>query len=199
MHVAILSREFRDGEAVSEYSKHVANRLVEEGHKVSIVAFEDGSSYSVKDKVNVERVKLHFEADNIYNWAMMLNNEIKAGVMNTLEENKVDLIHANDWATAPGGITLSKHFEIPLVMTIHSTENQRGFEGEHAGMISELEWKAGFEADKVLAPNEDVGNSLKFDLDIPEEKVEVIDPYSPDWSGRIVEIYSSLMKEVLAA
>lgn len=195
MNVAILSKNFSDGEDVSEYTKSVASYLTDKGHEACIVAFEDGSEYSVSGSVDVERVPLHFEADNIYNWAMMLNNEIKAGLNSMLDEKDVDVIHANDWATVPGGITLSNHLEVPLVVTIHSTENQRGFNGESSEMISEMEWKAGFEADKVFVTNHDTKNSLLFDLDVPEEKIEVIDPFADGWKQHLIEQYDALTGE----
>ncbi|WEL19165.1 glycosyltransferase family 4 protein [Candidatus Nanohalococcus occultus] len=195
MNVAILSQKLSDGEDISEYTKSIAMFLNGKGHEVSIVAFEDGSEYSLPEEIDVERVPLHFEADNLYNWAMMLNNEIKAGVNNLLDGKDVDIIHANDWATVPGGITLSNYLEIPLVVTVHSTENQRGFGGENSEMISEMEWKAGFEADKVLATNNDTRNSLLFDLDVPEEKIEVIDPFDEGWQHELVGQYSQLVEE----
>jgi glycogen synthase len=194
MKAVLLSREFSDGEGVSEYCKTIAESLVERGHQAGVVAFEDGSHYSVDDRVEVARVPLHFEGDNIFTWAMMLNNEIK-GVVNRCENvDEIDVIHANDWATVPGGITLANHLEVPLVVTIHSTENERGFEGEHAGMISEMEWKAGFEADRVLATNGGTENSLKFDLDVPAEKLETVDPLGDGWTERVIEIYTELAK-----
>lgn len=158
------------------------------------MAFDDGSYYSIDDRVEVHRVPLHFDGDNIYNWVMMLNNEIKGQVKQIVDESDVDVIHANDWSTIPGGVVLAKHLEKPLVVTVHSTENERGFDGEHAQMISELEWKGGFEADRVMATKEDTKNSLLFDLDVPGQKLEVIDPYSPDWEKRVLSQYKELLK-----
>lgn len=194
MNIALLSKNFSDGEGVSEYCKNIAETLVEEGHKVAIFAFEDGSYYDIDDRVCVERVPLHFEGDNIYNWAMMLNNEIKGIVKQKADEHGVDIIHANDWATVPGGIALARHLEKPLIITIHSTENERGFNGEHAHLISEMEWKAGFEANKILTTKEDTKNSVLFDLDVPDSKVEVIDPFAHDWEKRVLSQYKELVK-----
>lgn len=190
----LLSKDFRDGEGVSEYCKNIAEFLVENGHEAAIVAFDDGSYYSIDDRVEVHRVPLHFDGNNIYNWAMMLNNEIKGQVKQIVEDTGVDVIHANDWTTIPGGVVLARYLEKPLVVTVHSTENERGFDGQHAEMISELEWKAGFEADKVLSTKEDTKNSLLFDLDVPDSKLEVIDPYAPDWRKRVLSQYNELVK-----
>jgi hypothetical protein len=137
---------------------------------------------------------MHFDGNNVYNWAMMLNNEIKGQVKQLAEEHGVDLIHANDWTTIPGGVALSKHFEVPLAVTIHSTENERGFDGEHAEMISEMEWKGGFEADKIFTTKEDTKNSVLFDLDVPDSKVEVIDPFDHGWEKKVLSQYKELVK-----
>jgi 1,4-alpha-glucan branching enzyme len=195
MKILMLSRRFTDGEGVSEYCKHLSGHLVEQGHEVSIVAFEDGTEYNVHEEVDVRRVPLHFEGDSIYNWAMMLNNEIKRVAREIEDSDSIDLIHANDWATIPGGVTLAKSLEKPLVVTIHSTENERGFEGEHAAMISELEWQGTFEAEKVFVTKEETKNSVLFDLDVPGEKVEVIDPLEEGWQSRIEEKYEETLKQ----
>lgn len=194
MKVLLLSKDFRDGEGISEYCKSIAEKLVEEGHEASIVSFEDGSHYTVDDRVEVRRVPVHFEGDNIYNWAMVLNNELKQQARKVFEQQGFDLVHANDWTTVPGGITLSKHLEKPLLVTIHSTENERGFEGDHGALISELEWRGSFEADRVLATNEGTKDSLIFDLDVPEEKVKSVDPYNKDWCERVLNQYKELME-----
>lgn len=194
MKVLLLSKDFRDGEGISEYCKSIAEHLVENGHDVTVVSFEDGSHYSVDERVEVRRVPVHFEGDNIYNWAMVLNNELKQQARKVFDQEGFDIIHANDWTTIPGGVTMSRHLEKPLVVTIHSTENERGFEGDHGALISELEWQGSFEADLVLATKEGTADSLKFDLDVPGEKLEVIDPYTEDWRDRILNRYKELME-----
>mgnify|MGYP002760502338 FL=1 len=194
MNVVLLSKQLKDGEAISEYTKNIAEKLVQEGHEATIISFDDGSYYSIDDRVDVVRFPLHFDGDNIYNWSMMMNNEMKGQVMGLLEEKDFDLIHANDWTTVPGAVAISKHLEKPMVITIHSTENERGFEGEQAEMISELEWQGAYESDRVLVTKEDTKNSVLFDLDAPEDKLEVIDPFSDGWRERILNKYRELLK-----
>ena len=162
MNVVLLSKQLKDGEAISEYTKNIAEKLVQEGHEATIISFDDGSYYSIDDRVDVVRFPLHFDGDNIYNWSMMMNNEMKGQVMGLLEEKDFDLIHANDWTTVPGAVAISKHLEKPMVITIHSTENERGFEGEQAEMISELEWQGAYESDQVLVTKEDTKNSVLY-------------------------------------
>lgn len=193
MNVILLSKQLRDGEAISEYTKNIAEELVEEGHGATIISFDDGSYYSIDDRVEVIRFPLHFDGDNIYNWAMMMNNEMKGKVISLMEDEDFDLIHANDWTTVPGAVVLSKHTEKPLITTIHSTENERGFSGDHAEMISELEWQGTYESDHVLVTKEDTKNSVLFDLDVPEDKVDVIDPLSGGWQERVLNKYREVV------
>lgn len=194
MNILILSKDFRDGEGVSEYSKSVAEYLVEEGHNATIISFDDGSYYSIDDRVDVYRVPVPFDGDNIYNWSMVLNNELKRQAKEVFEEESFDLIHVNDWTTVSGGIALSRHLEKPLTVTLHSTENERGFQSEHSAMISEMEWRAGKESDKVFVTKDDTKNSVVFDLDIPKEKIELVDPYEPEWQQKIIKTYSKLVR-----
>ena len=193
MRIAYLVKNFTDGDDLSEYVKSLAEYAASQGHDSCVVSFDDGSHYTVSDDVEVERFELHFDGDSLYTWAMMMNNEMKAKVVEKMEDEEIDIIHANDWTTAPGGVTLSKHMEKPLCLTIHSTENQRGFQGENSGLISELEWQGSFEADRVFANNEDVKNSLLFDLDLSDEKVCVADPLHSGWQERILNRYREII------
>lgn len=194
MNIVILSKQFHDGESVSEYVKNIAESLTGSGHQVTIISFDDGSYYSIRDEVQVKRFPLHFDADNIYNWSMMMNNEMKGRVEEVIGDEEIDVIHANDWTTIPGGVALSKHREVPLALTLHSTENERGFGGEHSEIISELEWQGAYEADAVFVNREDTKNSVLFDLETPEEKLEVIDPLGDGWQERVLNKYTELVK-----
>lgn len=196
MKILILSKEFRDGEAISEHIKAIAETLVYEKHEVTILSFDDGSYYSIDEKVEVKRAPLNFEGDNIYNWSMILNNELKREATNILQKEKeFDLIHANDWTTIPGGVTLSKHTGKPLILTLHSTENQRGFDGEQSEVISELEYQGVQEAQHILTPNEDAKNSVLFDLSAENSEVTVTDPYNDSWTKKVLKKYQEILKQ----
>lgn len=195
MKVLFLTRCFGEGEAATEYVKAVAHELVEQGDEAVVVAFDDGAYYSVDDRVEVRRVGLPFEGDNMYNWSMMMNNELKKEAREAFKDEEPDVIHSIDWTAVPGGVALSRHLDTPLVVTFQSTENERGFGGEQAGVISELEWQGAFEAEKAIATSEDTKNSLLFDLDVPEEKIDIIDPFSDNWQKRVLNSYRDTIKQ----
>lgn len=193
MKAVYITRKFEEGEASTEHAKSLAEAVVEEGGDAAVVSFDDGSHYSVDDRVDVYRVDLYFDGDNLYNWSMMLNNRLKEKAREAFDAEP-DIIHVIDWTAIPGGVALSKKYDVPLVVTYQSTENERGFQGDHSQMISELEWDGAFEADLAVATSEDTKNSLLFDLDVPDEKVRVIDPYGPDWEQNVLREYKELSK-----
>ncbi|WP_414837629.1 glycosyltransferase family 4 protein [Candidatus Nanosalina sp. VS9-1] len=193
-HVLLLSKQIKDDEPVSEYVKSLASYLNNEGLQVSIVSFDDGSYYSLDSDIEVYRFPLHFDGSNIFNWSMMMNNEIKGQVMENIDTASIDVIHAHDWTTVPAAISLSKVLERPMMLTFHSTEQQRGFGTEHSEMISELEWQGAYESVKVFANNEDTKNSLLFDLDVSEDKIEFVSPLTEAWQSRILKAYREHVK-----
>jgi len=195
MKVLFLTRCFGEGEAATEHVKAVSHELVEQGDEAVVVAFDDGAYYSVDDRVEVKRVGLPFEGGNMYNWSMMMNNELKKEAQEAFKDEEPDIIHSIDWTTVSGGVALSRYLDTPLVVTFQSTENERGFGGEQAGVISELECQGAFEAEKAIATSEDTKNSLLFDLDVPEEKIDIIDPFSDKWQQRVLNSYKDTIKQ----
>lgn len=193
MKVVYITRKFEEGEASTEHAKSLAEKLVQEGGEAAVVSFDDGSYYSIDERVDVHRVQLYFDGDNLYNWSMMLNNRLKEKARQAFDSDP-DIVHVIDWTAIPGGVSLSKKYDIPLIVTYQSTENERGFQGDHSEIISELEWDGAFEADLALATSEDTKNSLLFDLDVPGEKVEVVDPYSADWEQHVLNQYRELYR-----
>ncbi len=193
MKAVFLSKSFRDGEGISEHIKSIAESLVNEGHEAHIVSFDDGTYYSIDERVEVTRMPLHFEGDNLYNWSLMMNNQLKEKAVSLLEEEEFDLVHANDWTTIPAGVAVSKKAEKPLALTLHSTENERGFDGEHSEMISELEWQGGYESELIFVTRDETRNSAIFDLDVPDEKIEQINPFNDGWEGTVLNRYKGII------
>lgn len=193
MKILFLTRRFVDEEDVSEYVKALAEHAVDKGHEAAILAFDDGEYYSVDERVDVERVPLHYEGDSLYSWSMMLNNEIKEKAREYLDQKDFDLVHANDWVTVPGATAVKKYFETPMILTVHSTENERGFSDPNSDVISELEWKGCHQSDKVLVNSQDTYNSLTYDLDVPEDKIAVLNPLSDGWQETVLKIYEELL------
>ena len=189
INVLLLSRVLSNGEAVSEYCKNLSEYLLDRGDNVFLVGFNDGSEFDAKEGAQVKKVDVNFEAENIYDWAMIMNNEMKRVSREVFEQEGFDLVHVNDWVCLPSGITVSNFLDKPLVVTLHSTENERGFQAQHSAVISDMEWKGGYEANRIIVNKEDTKNSLLFDLEVPEQKIDVINPFSPTWQEETRNIY----------
>ena len=178
-------------------TKQLARFLSANGIEVNIICFGDKeNSYTLEEEgqkyATVHTVTLMVHADNLFNWTMLMNNELKKRGRQLFDEHDYDIIHGNDWMTAPAAMTLKKYTKKPLVMTINSTEHERGFGGVHGSMISDLEWWSGFEADHIIVNKKSTLESLKHDLKIPQDKLSLISGDS--WCDKVLEIYFLVTK-----
>ncbi len=195
----LLSRELTENEGVSEYLKSLALFLAGRGIEVHIVCFSSSpSEETIGGKIHVHRVPFMIHGDSLFNWSMLMNNELKRRSREIFEGIGFDIIHANDWVTSTSAISLAKFTEKPLIVTIHSTENERGFGTKHSSMISDMEWWLTYEAGCVLSNNERTYQSLRSDLQLPEEKIRLVNPLQEGWQGRVLEIYEKVSAEKLA-
>jgi 1,4-alpha-glucan branching enzyme len=193
--VLVLSRELTENEGVSEYVKSLSAFLAEKGIEVHVVCF--GNSFPEEDigeRIHVHRVPFIIHGDSLFNWSMLMNNELKRRAREIFEGIGFDVIHGNDWITSTAAISIAKFTEKPLVVTIHSTEKERGFGVKHSGMISEMEWMVAYEAGRVLANNWTTHSLLRSDFQIPEEKIRLIDPLKHGWQSEVLGIYEKIEK-----
>jgi len=195
MKILFLARKFEDGDDVSEHIKSLAEYIVEKGHQATIIAFDNGQSFSIDERVDVERVSLFYEGDSLYSWAMMLNNELKKEIREYINQESIDIIHANDWMTVPAATAIKQKYETKMMLTIHSTENERGFNDSNSQVISELEWKGANRAEKIFVNTQDTYNSVNHDLDILENKIEKVNPLKENWQSQILANYEDTMQE----
>jgi glycogen synthase len=196
MKILIISRRLSDGEDVSEYLKYLIKHLADSGHQVTLAILEEDCSSKFSENVSVEAFSSKFDSKDFYNRTMMLNNRVKS----ILDEHDFDLVHVNDWSTVSAGISVSGRQEIPLFMTLHSTENQRGFGNKHSSSISEMEWRGVYNAEKVFVNDKEAMNSVVNDLDAPRDKVELIDSISDHWPEKLLNAYrKALNKKTLEA
>lgn len=189
----LLSREFAEKESVSEYVKNLAIFLAGKGIETHIVCFSSSPSEDrLGERIHVHRVPFMIHGDSLFNWSMLMNNELKRRSREIFEGMGFDIIHANDWVTSTSAISLAKFTEKPLIVTIHSTEKERGFGAKHSSLISDMEWWLTYEAGCVLSNNERTYNSLRHDLQLPEEKIRLVNPLQEGWQDKVLEIYEKV-------
>ncbi|MCX6814798.1 MAG: glycosyltransferase family 4 protein [Candidatus Aenigmarchaeota archaeon] len=191
--VLLLSREIAENESVSEYVKSLAVFLAGKGIEVHIVCFSSSPEEAkLGEGIHVHKVPLIIHGDSLFNWSMLMNNELKRCSREIFEWKGFDIIHGNDWITSTSAISLAKFTEKPLIVTIHSTEKERGFGTKHSSIISDMEWWLTYEAGCVLSNNERTYQSLRQDLQLPEEKIKLINPLQKGWQAEVLEIYENI-------
>jgi glycogen(starch) synthase len=194
--ILLLNKEFVPGESISEYTRSLAVFLAKKGIEVHIVCFGSWPlDESLGENIHVHRVPLLIHGDNLFNWSMLMNNELKRRSREIFEGDGFDIIHGNDWITSTSAISIAKLTEKPLIVTIHSTEKERGFGTKHSGLISDMEWWLTYEAGCVISNNERTYWSLKNDLQLPDEKIRLIDPLKEGWQDAVLQIYQRVASQ----
>ena len=188
--ILMLAERMQPGNGVSDYCGKLSSILSENGYEVHI-AFFSGSDYTERiGNIYKHGISFVLHGNNLFTWAMMMNNELKRRGREIFNEHGFDVIHANDWLTTPAGIAMKKLTGKPLLVTIHSTENERGFSDPQSPSISDIEWWACYEAAKVLVSSQRTFHSIKNDLGVPAEKIDILKLHDDSWQERVLDIYS---------
>jgi len=112
---------------------------------------------------------------NFYEAVYYYNNLVVSKVEENIKtKGKYDAIHCHDWLTMKAGITLKQKWNIPLILTIHSTEYDR------SGWIYPNQWfidieKEGMEkADKIIAVSHFTKKIITEKYGINPDKISVV-------------------------
>lgn len=88
------------------------------------------------------------------------------------EKGNYDLVHAHDWVTAQAGIAVKNSAGIPLVLHLHSTEQDRNGGNGNPEVIA-IERMAVKKADVVIAVSSTLKKSIILQYGIPAAKIKV--------------------------
>ncbi|AAT43824.1 glycosyltransferase family 4 protein [Picrophilus oshimae] len=95
-------------------------------------------------------------------------------VIEDFDPENVDLIHAHDWITYPAGIYLKKKYNIPLIVTVHSTEFDRSGNFFPQKSIMDIESSGIKNADRVIAVSNLTKKTIVQNYNADPEKIDVI-------------------------
>lgn len=118
------------------------------------------------------------------------------------------IIHCHDWCSAAVGVALKREFNLPLVLTLHSTEHERVQGGKMNKLslaICQREKDAVANADLVIVPDSSARQKMTTLLKATPEKVVVVDHVldkdAPDRAGNenLVRMSLGLSKEAPTA
>lgn len=182
MKILMLTWEYppRIVGGISRVVHDLSHRLIKDGHDVTVVTYRDGNTpYFEDDKgVKVYRVDNYIiHPNNFIDWIMQLNfNMVSKATEIIAKEGKFDVIHAHDWLVTYATKTLKHSFDIPVVATIHATENGRnsGIHDDTQRYINDSEWLLTYEATEVIVNSNFMKNDLQRIFGLPFEKINVI-------------------------
>lgn len=86
----------------------------------------------------------------------------------------IDLIHAHDWMGAYSSIKIAKRYKIPLIMSVHSLEQDRAAYMPPHTEIKQIEKEALHAADYIITVSERSKISIIEQYSIPPEKISVV-------------------------
>jgi len=201
------------------YAGEITQQFVKSGHDVTVLSLNDGSlpTRDVWKGIEVHRPILidmeesfpDFVREDIRAWGkgmeffqriIVYNILSSAKLLNDLvrrEERRFDLVAAHDWLSLPGGFSVRRGLDIPLVFHVHSTEKGRT-QGGGSRTIHDIERAGGEKADRVITVSFAMKDEL-VSLGFPEEKIRVCyngvdaDKYSP---GAVSEDERRVLREM---
>ena len=132
-----------------------------------------------EDGVTVYRVPLVKGANNIYDQARMTNQSMHAKAQALMARgDHFDLIHAHDWLVVFAAYELKHQFRLPLIATIHATEQGRIRGGIlHTDLqrnIHGAEWWLVYEAWRVITCSHYMATEVQTFFRAPAEKIDVV-------------------------
>ncbi|MEK4564565.1 1,4-alpha-glucan branching protein domain-containing protein [Alkalihalobacillus sp. FSL R5-0424] len=180
-------------------SIHVSNLAVALAKKDVIVhvitSYVDGlPTYEKVEGVHVHRVQsLQPYAPSFHDWIGGLNFAmVKAGEA-LAKKHKIDLIHAHDWLVSVAAIGLKQKLQIPMIATIHATEQGRmkGNLKQLQSIIQAKEERLMYEAKRVIVCSESMKQELNSQYRVAKSKISVI----PNASRFTRKIESKALKQ----
>lgn len=182
MKILILSWEYppKNIGGISEHVHHLCNEMACMGLEIHIITSmaDNALENEFKNGVYIHRVNaLNIDTQDFTKWVMHLNYSIIERGIKLIEEiGSFDIIHAHDWLCTYSSCILKGAYKIPMVSTIHATENGRngGIWTEMQRYISQVEWKLCFEAWKIIVCSNCMKGELKELFNVPDDKIWVI-------------------------
>lgn len=157
----------------------LSKELAEAGHDVHVVTADHPGTaeHELDGKVHVHRVKTQSDTTpDFLTWVNRLNIGMLQYAIRLHREKPFDVVHAHDWMVTDAAWVLKSGFDLPVVSTIHATEQGR-MGGVHTDMqryVNQMEWRLTFESWKVIVNSKHMREELKGLFNVPEDKIELV-------------------------
>jgi len=160
---------------IAAHCEDLATTLANQGHDPVVVTYGPEEEKEFRDGVEVHRVPSTDSASDTISWAMKLGHEVEKKAIELNKQEDFDLVHAHDWMAVPGATGIKNTLDIPMVFTVHSTQQGRdGIDGEYQQTIHDLEWYGTYQASQVITVGREFSEEVKHTFEVPEQKVNYI-------------------------
>ncbi|MBS1705747.1 MAG: glycosyltransferase family 4 protein [Armatimonadetes bacterium] len=185
MRVVMLSWEYppRIVGGISPHVFDLSKELAKLGVEVHVVtkATPNAPDEIVEPSgVHVHRVHLEKEPDNFVHEIQLLNKATDLRVRKLLEDwrpgGQPTIFHAHDWLSLDSARELKYEYQLPIVATIHATEQGRN-QGLHTDLqryIHEQEYWLTYEAWRVIVCSNFMKDEVARYFSTPRDKIDII-------------------------
>ncbi len=176
MRTLILTWEFPPNKVggIGSHCYDLSRKLSNMGHDVEVITYGCQESEEEIEGVKIHRVPSTWAPDTI-SWSLFLGHRMEKKALELHKEEKLEVIHAHDWMAVPGAVGIKKMLNIPMVLTIHSTEAGRtGITSDYSRMINDIEWYGTYEADQIITVGKDFSEEIRNRFNPPHEKLHYI-------------------------
>jgi glycogen(starch) synthase len=182
MRVLILSWEYPP-HVVGGLGRHVADlvpALVDLGVEVHVVTplWAGGELFEEHHGLTVHRVSPpQLPASDFYTGVWQTNLRLEEEGGRICEQLDIQLLHDHDWLTAFSAAALKRNFRLPLLSTIHATEQGRSrgnLASDQQRAIHSVEWWLTYESWRVICCAQFMANEVSTYFKVPTDKIDVI-------------------------
>jgi len=182
MRVLMLSWEYPP-HIVGGLGRHVAElvpALIQQGIEVHLVTprWAGGEPKEESNGLTVHRVDPpSVSMPDFYTGAWQTNIKLEEVSGSLCQDMGIDLIHSHDWLTGFSACALKRNFGLPLLSTIHATEQGRAqghLVTDQQRAIHSVEWWLTYESWRVICCSQFMANEVSSYFKTPLDKIDVI-------------------------
>jgi glycogen(starch) synthase len=111
-----------------------------------------------------------------------------ARVARLARSTQADVIHAHDWMTFPAATRIARQLDIPLIVHVHSLEQDRSGDGANPSIVA-IEGQGVRAATRVIAVSHYTARQIHRVHGVPLERIDVV--HNGVYAGRTVNAYQS--------
>lgn len=185
MRIVMLSWEYppRIVGGISPHVYELSQELSRKGVEIHVVTKETPLAPDEEIEpsgVHVHRVHLEDTPNDFIHEIQLLNRATDLRARQLLEEWREEgvptLFHAHDWLSLDAARELKYEYKLPMIATIHATEEGRnnGIHNDMQRFIHEQEYWLTYEAWRVIVCSEYMRGEVQRSFNCPPDKVDVI-------------------------